>query len=214
MPKLINKIIKVLIVSDFFLNTGWGLMGPVFAIFIVKSITVGSVAEAAEVAGFASLFYWITKSILQIPIGRYLDINHGEKDDYWFMVVSTFMMAAVPIGYLFSTQPWHIYFWQIFYGIAAAINLPPWSAIFTRHIDRGREAFEWGAHSTVLGIGAGLAGGAGGIAVATFGFSSVFIFVSAFTAISGILLFFIRKEISPINKNVLRVPVERTITEP
>ena len=50
-PKLINKIIKVLIVSDFFLNLGWGLMGPVFAIFIVQNITIGSISEAAKIAG-------------------------------------------------------------------------------------------------------------------------------------------------------------------
>jgi predicted MFS family arabinose efflux permease len=102
---------------------------------------------------------------------------------------------------------------QIFYGVAAAINLPSWSAIFTRHIDSGREAVEWSTHSTFLGIGAGVAAGVGGIAVAMFGFKSVFIFVSAFTLLSAVLLLFIKKEISPRNKDVLRIPVERTISE-
>jgi predicted MFS family arabinose efflux permease len=213
MPKIINKIIKVLIISDFFLNSGWGLMGPVFSIFIVKNIALNSISEAVQVAGFASLFYWITKSILQIPVGSFLDKNHGEKDDFWFMTISTFMMAFVPIGYLFSTQPWHIFVLQIFYGIAAAINLPSWSAIFTRHIDKGREAAEWSIHSTVLGMGAGVAAGVGGLAVASFGFSQVFIFVSIFTVVSAFLLLLIKKEISPYNKEVIRIPVERTITE-
>jgi MFS family permease len=188
-------------------------MGPVFAIFLLSNIAGGNIDESVKVAGFASLFYWITKSVLQIPIGHYLDKNHGEKDDFWFMTAGTFMMALVPIGYLFSTQPWHIFLLQIFYGVAAAINLPSWSAIFTRHIDSGREAVEWSTHSTFLGIGAGVAAGVGGIAVAMFGFKSVFIFVSAFTLLSAVLLLFIKKEISPRNKDVLRIPVERTISE-
>lgn len=214
MPKIINKIIKTLIISDFFLNVGWGLMGPVFAIFIVKNVALGSLSEAAQVAGFASLFYWIPKSILQIPIAHYLDRNRGEKDDFWFMTIGTFMMALVPVGYIFSTQPWHIFLLQVFYGVAAAINFPSWSAIFTRHIDDGREAMEWSVHSTFLGIGAGLAAGAGGISVAVFGFESVFIFVSVFTLLSAILLLFIQKEISTRGKEIVRIPIERTIIEP
>src|SRR3989344_7496922 len=98
MSKIINKIIKTLIVSDFFLNSGWGMMGPIFAIFIVKNVATGDITEAAKIAGFAALSFWITKSLLQIPIGRYLDKNHGEKDDFWFMVAGTFLLALVPIG--------------------------------------------------------------------------------------------------------------------
>src|SRR3989344_3159484 len=211
MHPLINKIVKMLIVSDFFLNSGWGLMGPIFAIFIVKNIAVGNIAEAAKIAGFSALCFWITKSLLQIPIGRYLDKNHGERDDFWFMVLGTFMMALVPIGYLLSTQPWHIYGLQIFYAIAAALNFPSWSAIFTRHIDRGKEAVEWGAHSTVSGLGVGIAGGIGGIAVASFGFTSVFIFVSMFSVLAGCLLLTLNQDISFKNKKVLRTPVARHI---
>ncbi len=211
MPSLINKIVKMLIVSDFFLNSGWGLMGPIFAIFIVKNIAVGNIAEAAKVAGFSALCFWITKSLLQIPIGRYLDKNHGERDDFWFMVLGTFMMALVPIGYLLSTQPWHIYALQFFYAIAAALNFPSWSAIFTRHIDRGKEAVEWGTHSTVSGLGVGIAGGLGGIAVAYFGFASVFIFVSMFSVLAGFLLLTLRQDISFRNKKVIRTPAQRHI---
>ena len=185
------------------------MVGPIFAIFIVKNIALGSVADAARVAGFAALSFWITKSLLQIPIGRYLDKNHGEKDDFLFMTIGTFMMALVPIGYLLSSQPWHIYALQVFYAVAAAVNFPSWSAIFTRHIDPGKEAMEWGTHSTLSGIGVGVAGGIGGIAVAAFGFAAVFIFVSTFTLISGFLLLVVRDEISPKNEKTLRRPVER-----
>lgn len=211
MPPLINKVVKTLIISDFFLNSGLGLMGPVFAIFIVKNVAVGNIADAAKIAGLSALCFWITKSLLQIPIGRYLDKNHGERDDFWFMVLGTFMMALVPIGYLLSSQPWHIFAIQIFYALAAGLNFPSWSAIFTRHIDEGKEAVEWGSHSTVSGIGVGIAGGVGGLAVAYFGFTAVFMFASLFSILAGFLLLTLKHDISFRNKKVVRTPVERHI---
>jgi MFS family permease len=214
MAKIINKIIKVLITSDFFLNLGWGLVGPVFAIFIVQNITVGSSSEAARVAGFASLSYWAVKSLLQIPIGKYLDKNHGEKDDFWFMVTGTFIAGFIPIGYLFSSAPWHIYLLQMIYAVGMSMAFPSWLAIFTRHIDKGKEALEWGMESTFLGAGAGIAGGVGGIVAATFGFNVVFIFVSGFTFLSSLLLLFIRKDISPKDKETKIVPPIRPFIEP
>lgn len=206
MLKSINKVIKILIISDFFFNYGWGLLAPVFAIFVLQNITLQNSAEAAEVAGFAALFYWIVKSFLQIPIGKYLDKNHGEKDDFWFMVLGTFITGLVPFGYLISFQPWHIYGCQILQAIGMAMVVPSWSAIFTRHIDKGKEAFEWSTRSTVLGFATGVAGAIGGIIAALFGFKIVFIFVGIFTIISAFLLFLIHKEIAPRDHIFPRFP--------
>ncbi len=214
MAKIINKIIKFMIASDFILNLGWGLLGPIFAIFIVQNITTGSAIDAARIAGFASLFYWITKAMFQIPIGRYLDKNHGERDDFWFMVVGTFIAGFIPIGYLFSSSAWHIYLLQIIYAIGMSMMVPSWLAIFTRHIDKGKEALEWGMESTFLGLGAGIAGGMGGIVASVFGFATVFIFVSSFTFLATILLLFIRDDISPKNKEVKTMPPARPLVEP
>ena len=214
MSKIINKIIKILIASDFFLNLGWGLMGPIFAIFILQNVAASSPLEAARVAGFAALFFWITKSILQIPIGRYLDRNHGEVDDFWFMVIGTFVMGFVPLGYLFSSQPWHIYALQVLHAVGAALAVPSYSAIFTRHIDKGKEALEWGSWSTFMGVGAGVSAGLGGVAVGFFGFLAVFIFVSAFTFLAASLLLVLKDQVLKSNKKVQRVPGEKYIIDP
>lgn len=200
MLKSINKVIKILIASDFVLNSGWGLLAPVFAIFLVQKIALGSAAEGAKIAGFASLTYWIVKSSLQIPIGGYLDKKRGEKDDFWFMVLGTFLTGLTPFGYLIARFAWHIYAFQTIHAIGMAMVVPSWSAIFTRHIDKGKEAFEWGVESTSLGFGAGIAGAIGGILVALFGFNVIFILVGTFTIISAFLLLLIHKEIVPRDK--------------
>ncbi len=206
MPKAINKVIRVLILCDVIFNSGWGFLGPVFAIFIVQNIAVGGAAEAAKVAGFASLVYWTVKSILQIPIGRYLDKNHGEKDDLWFMIIGTFLTGLAPFGFMISFLPWHIYGFQVLHAIGMAMMVPSWSAVFTRHIDKGEEAFEWSVRSTSLGFGVGIAGATGGILAAYFGFNIVFILVGTLTIISAFLLLLIYKDVAPHDKILPKIP--------
>ncbi len=195
MAKFISKIIKTLIISDLFLNLGWGLLSPVFAIFILQNISNAQPLQAAKIAGLSALFYWIPRSFLQIPVGIYLDKKHGEKDDFWFMFTGLILISLVPIGYSFSVVPWHIYLSQVIYATGMAMALPSWLAIFTRHIDKGKEAFEWSMETTAIGTGAGIAGGLSGIAVAIFGFKILFIFVSGFTLFSALILLLIRKNV-------------------
>ncbi|MEK7562642.1 MAG: MFS transporter [Patescibacteria group bacterium] len=213
MPKLISKIVKVLITSDFFFNLGWGLLSPIFALFILQKITIDNPAKAAEVAGFAALSYWIAKSLIEIPIGRFLDKHPGEKDDFWFMVLGLFVVAIVPVGYLFSTIPWHIYFFQVVHAVGMAMALPSWLAIFTRHIDKGKEAFEWSMETTSIGAGAGIAGGLGGLIASFFGFQILFIFVSGLTILAAILLLLVRNNVSLRGDGII-VSHEKPVVEP
>jgi len=189
--KQTNKVIKTLITSDIFLNSGWGLIGPIFAIFLLQSIEGGN----AAVAGMAAAIYWIVKSLLQIPIGKYLDRNHGEIDDFYFMFAGLMLAGFVPFGFLFASLPWHIYALQALYGLGMAMNVPAWYAIFTRHIDHGKEAYEWGLASTVLGFSVGLASAIGGLIVYTLGFRMMFVVVGLCTFASAGIYFFIRKDI-------------------
>lgn len=196
MFKTINKVIKVLIFSDFVLFSAWGLISPILAIFIVEKIKGGD----ARVAGTAIGIYWLLKSLIQIPIGRYLDKTSGEKDDYYFLISGTFLASLSPLGYIFSSLPFHIYFLQSIQAVGMAMAIPAWGGIFVRHIDKGKEALSWGMESSAIGIGSGIAGILGGLIAKIFGFLPVFILVSVLGIISSLLLFLIAKEILPKEK--------------
>lgn len=206
MFKKINRVIKILIVSDFVFNAAWGLIAPVFAIFLVDKIALGSAEEGAKIAGFATLIFWTAKSFLQIPIARHLDKNHGEIDDFWFMFWGTFITGLSAFGFLISSTAWHIYFLQLFQAVGQALMVPPWLAIFTRHIDRGKEASEWGLRSTSLGFAMGIFGALGGVMTATLGFKMLFILVGSFSIFSTILLLLIRRDLAPKTKHFRDFP--------
>lgn len=214
MAKLINKVIKTLVASDLFLNLGWGLLSPIFAIFILEKISNNGAIQAAEIAGLAALFYWIPKSFFEIPVALFLDKTHGEKDDFWFMFVGMLIISAVPIGYIFASMPWHIYICQAVYAAGMSMVLPSWLAIFTRHIDKGKEAFEWSLETTAIGTGAGIAGGLSGVVMGAFGFETLFMLVSGFTFFSTIMLLLIRTNIFSRDSHTAIFSGERPVIEP
>ena len=186
-----NKAIKILVSTDLVMFGALGLITPFFAVFITNQIKGGSI----EVIGFAAGIYAILKSLLQIPIGKFLDKIKGEKDDFSFLILGYLIVALVPIGYIFSFLPWHIYILQAIYAAGMAMAYPSWFAIFTRHVDKGKEAFEWSIWSTNIDLGVGVAGIFGGILVAKFNFNLVFILASVIACISILGLFIVRNYI-------------------
>ena len=212
MFKGVNRVMRAYIYWDLVINSAWGLLSPIFAIFILQTIAVGNIARGAEIVGFATLFYWVTKSILQIPIGNYLDKNHGEIDDFWFYIIGTFITGLVPFGFLFSFLPWHIYVLQIIHAIGMSMIIPSSYAIFIRHIDKGREAYESGLDSTLLGIGAGITGALGGIMAGYIGFQLIFVLTGVFTMVSILFILAIRKDMLPrVSRNIHEFPANKDL---
>ena len=204
MFKKINKITKVLISHYALLSSAWGIVSPIFAIFLIEDI-IKNPTEAAKIAGFCSLIYWILKSILQIPISSYLDKNNGERDDFYFLIIGICLTSLVPFGFAFSSMVWHVYILHALHAIGMAMVIPSRGAIFTRHIDKGQEAYEWAMNSTCLGIGAGLMGALGGILASIYSFKVIFILVGLFSFSSAFVIFLIKNDIASTNKKISRV---------
>src|SRR5271154_4052608 len=78
----VGRLVKYFVISDFFLLAGWGFIDPIFSVFIVQKIAGGTLITV----GIAAAIYWIIKSILQIPIAKYLDKTPGEKDDLMALI--------------------------------------------------------------------------------------------------------------------------------
>ncbi len=177
-----------MIFSDFVMWSAFGLVAPIFAVYITKQIAGASLG----VIGFASGVYLILKSILQIPVARLIDKNRGEWDDFLTALAGSFILALVPILYIFMETRLHLYLVQALYAVGSALNFPGWIAIFTRHVDRGREGFEWSAYNTAISIGAGVTGMFGGLFADKFGFTVLFILMGVLNLVGTLLLFLIK----------------------
>lgn len=202
MKKIFNHVIKVLIATDVTLMSGLGFITPIFAIFISDRIAGGNLA----MVGYAAAVYWITKSIVVIPFGAFLDRNHGEKDDLLFILIGSLLASIAVFGYIFASLAWHVYALQVVYAIGMGMNIPGYTAIFTRHIDKGREALDWSVRSSLVGFATGIAGALGGIAAQQWGFNTLFVLVGTIVFISSLLPVLCLKHISPKNVKTAKVP--------
>lgn len=187
-PKL-NQVVLTIIFSEFILTIAAGLITPLFAIFVVDDIKGGAVT----VVGFAVAIYWLTKSILQLPVARYLDKNHGEIDDYHSMLLGMAITTAAIFTYYFATKVWHIYALQFMIGVGDSFVVPPFYGIFTRHIDKGKEGFEWSLRSSFsLGAGSTIGGALSGILAGVIGIRAIFLVNGTLFLIGMIILFFLK----------------------
>lgn len=180
----VNKVIEFLTLSDILMMSGWGLITPIIAVFFTEQIEGGSVA----LAGLASTAYFFVKSVLQIPVARYIDERKGEWDDFWVMIAGSLIISLSPFLYIFINLPWQVIAVQVFYGIGGVLSYPAWLAIFTRHVDTGKEGYEWSIYYTTTDLGAAFTAGLGGLLAANFGYDFVFLAVGILSIFGTIFL--------------------------
>ena len=187
----VNQVVRTLVLADFFVNAGFSVFAPVVAIFITHQITGGTI----EAIGFGAAIVQLCKIAVEIPLSKVLDKNHGEYDDFWALMIGSTLVAAVPFLYLFASSMVHIYIIEAIYGVGIAFTVPPWYAIFTRHIDKLQASFEWTLDSVSIGLAAAGAAALGGILAQKYGFNFVFITGGVFAIFGGILQIAIFKHI-------------------
>lgn len=178
----INETVKYLTFSDTIIWSGWGLISPILSVFFSDQIVDGSVA----VAGIATTLYFLSNSLLQIPVASYIDRKKGEKDDFYVLLLGTLMFSLSAFAFILATHSWHVYLIQIMSGMGAALAAPAWYAIFTRHLDKNREGVEWSIYNTLIALGSSLTAAIGGLMAEKWGYKVVFLtvgFVSIFGTI-------------------------------
>ncbi|MDP2638869.1 MAG: MFS transporter [Candidatus Azambacteria bacterium] len=183
----INRVVKILILSDFIIVSGFGFIAPIFALFLTDKIQ----GATMETIGFASAIYWLAAVLTCLPIAKHIDKTKTEKDDFYFMIFGSILISIVPFLYIISAEIWHIYAIQVIYGLGYSLRLPGWFGMFTRHIDKNHEGYEWSFDSLIAGVGSGITAALGGIVATRFGFSALFVVIGALSVIGTISLVFL-----------------------
>lgn len=187
----INWVVKMLILADFVIWSSGQLFAPIFAIFIEDNLA----DNAIQIAGTSVAIYFIVRSIFEIPVGIFVDRTNSEKDDLITAVIGTIVIAAVYFFYTMISQVWHLYILQVGLGIGAAVAFPGWYSIFTRHIDKTKEAFEWSLYDVTVGVGMAAAAAVGSIIANQFGFEILFYIASVMTLLGAITLLTLKGKI-------------------
>jgi predicted MFS family arabinose efflux permease len=180
----VNLIVRILVLSDFFLFFSTGLLSPIYAVFILDRIE----GAGLEVVGFATAIYWISRVISVIPLSRLMDKIKGEKDEYYLMMLGTLLISALPLFYIFIDKAWQVYIVQFFNAVAFSLVIPAWRVIFTKNMDKDRVGFEWSLDDVGVGIATAMSAALGSFIASRLGFEYLFVFIFLVGLVSVLVL--------------------------
>ena len=150
-------------------------------------------------AGMASALFILTKSLVQLPFGHYVD-SQASKERW--LILGTLLMAAVPIIYLSASSIYQIYLAELIYGLGSGLAYPTWLGLWSVNLDRGKESFQWSIYHTTTGVGTA-ATGAGGAAMASqVGFSATFLLAGLLCIVGCLVLFVLERRCAGKARNL------------
>lgn len=200
----VSKFVRKFILADLFLIGGWGLIGPIFAVFIIQQIEGATLLTL----GIAAAIYWIVKSLFQIPIANFLDKTDGERDDFYTLVMALVMAGVTALLFMFITEVWHLYVVEVVHAIAFGLYIPAWTGMFSRHLDKKHESLDWSLNSTTVGLASGVTGLLGGWMANTFGFPMVFVLAAAASFVSAAVILATPDLVFPKQRNDERIALK------
>src|SRR3989338_136726 len=168
----VNRAVQILLIYLFFVVVSGGLFAPIFAVFITGFIP----GATLKTVGFALALYAVAKSVLQIPLARFLDKHRGERDDFYTLMAGALVAVIYPFALLAVSEAWHLYFLEAFVGFGDAALMSAYYSLFARHVYKGAEGFEWSLFSVGgLTISSAIGGAIGGVLADAFGFKLLFL---------------------------------------
>ncbi|HLD61261.1 MAG TPA: MFS transporter [Patescibacteria group bacterium] len=169
-----NKVLRTLVLSDLFILSSFGLIQPIFAVFVLKIIPGATVSSV----GLAIAIQLFTKALLQIIVGKWSDEEKGNCRELYTLIIGSLIISVVPLGYIFASSLAALYLIQFLYGMGQALSYPSWRVMFTRYTDRNRAGYEWGVYDTVVSFGTAAAAAIGAYLVEQYSFTHLFVFVA------------------------------------
>ena len=161
-----QRELKILLLSSSLFLLAGGLFGPIYAVFVEQ------IGGDLLTAGTAYSAFSIAAGILILFISRWEDhVKHQEK-----LIAAGYALGCMGFfGYLLIQNPLDLFVVQIVFGAAAAILWPAYDGIYSRHLDRGKFASEWGMWEALDYIVAGIAAAVGGFLASIYGFRLLFV---------------------------------------
>jgi MFS family permease len=161
-----QRELKILLWSNALFALAAGMFGPIYAVFVEQ------IGGDLLTAGGAYAAYSIVAGILIFFISRWEDhVRHQEK-----LVVAGFALSCLGfLGYLLIQTSIDLFIVQIILGLGQAINIPAYDGLYSKHLDKGKFASEWGLWESSNYIVVAVAALIGGYLANIFGFRFIFL---------------------------------------
>ncbi len=178
---MINKSLKILFLFNGIFVFAATLLGPLYAVYVEsidKNVLSISITWAVFLAS-ATFFTFI--------VSRRGD-SVKEKE---YMLMGGFLIRAVSwLLFILVGNILHLIFVQILLGLGEALGSPSFDTIFAQHLDEGMQVREYSSWKIIVNGTTAIATIIGGLIVVNFGFTVLFVVMSAMAMVSffGVLV--------------------------
>lgn len=184
-----HKVLRALILSDLFILGSFGLVQPIFAVFMLQGIAGASIFTI----GIATALQLLSKGVFQIFIAKWTDAEAGNRRELITLFAGSVLMGLVPFGYIISGELWQIYLLQIIYGLGGALAFPGWVVIYSRYTRQEKAGYEWSIYNTVISLGTAAAAFLGASMAEMLSFQVLFAFVGILSLVGAAFIIYIFK---------------------
>lgn len=143
-----------------------GLFVPFYAIFIQK--LGGDIAFA----GFSWAVFSIVSGVLILLFTRW---EVKVKEQELLMALGYLLRGIVFLSYACMASLSQLLLTQVLWGMAAAIGMPAFDALYQAHTTKEESIIQWGSWEGIASIAIGVAALVGGILIQLFGYPAVFV---------------------------------------
>ncbi len=166
-------------VADALVLTAAAMLTPIYAVFVQE---VGGDLLDAGVTAAALAFGSAAACLIA---GRYADGLRNKR----VLIVASY--AVTGMGFLLFTVVngvWFLAAVQVMIGLVRAFAEPAYDALYSMHLDKQKEAEEWGAWEAMAYFVGGAGALAGAAVVSYTNFDTLFIIMASLCAVSAIYM--------------------------
>lgn len=161
---LLNRAIRTLLGTNGLILVSGAMLGPIYALF-VKDIG-GDLLDAS----YTFAIFALAAGVTTLLSGRFAD---SFKESELIVVAGYFIIGIGFLGYAFVDSIAELFLVQIVIGFGEAIYSPAFDALYSKHLEPALSGSMWGTWEAMNYFTLAFGSAAGGLLVATFGFSTL-----------------------------------------
>ena len=174
-----NRALRALLIVDGLVLAAVAMLAPIYAVFVDE--VGGDLLDAGLTAGALAF----GSGVASLISGKIADKTKNKR-------VFIFVAYAVTgLGFLLFTtihSVWYLAAVQAVIGLAQAFGQPAYDALYSVHLEDGREAEGWGAWEAVSYFTTAFGALLGGFIVSVTSFSTLFVIMAALCGFSAIYI--------------------------
>lgn len=181
-----NKPLRILLATNSMILVAGAMLGPIYALFVEK---IGGDLLDASLASAAFAF---AAGITVLMSANFSDkIRRSER----IIILGYLLMGVGFLLYTIVNSMFFLLIVQVLIGFGEAIYNPPFDALYSKHIDDGKEGREWGAWESMNYFSVALGAVVGGFIASTFGFNILFVSMATLCFVSAFYIYLLPKRV-------------------